>query len=369
MKKIISFLIIVLAALLMFSCETPTTEVKPSYDNTPEYYDITYSKLFNKELEDYYVEEAIALDFFEELELYARDENASDEYKNLFHESDARYLLPIYGRYLEYTSLAVCAFEKEGALIGTVALQAVENNGLIEITEVKNFLKHADKSGTVSDRMCYDALKRHWKSSELDLLGVMYDMCVLQIYPVALDKQSNAIKRIYVTQRQSIAPVKDFATIEEGHKLFEAHFAKRAETLKSLPFYSWTTRSFGVMNGLSKYINSDVPNGEKYDYLDDRNNSISIPLLDENGNEGIYSLHLIYCYDQLIAELVLTDENGRQVAVYEKIATKDASTGEYIPLEGIYYAEAANRLIEENSSRGQIKGIGFNGTDYVIVFE
>ena len=81
------------------------------------------------------------------------------------------------------------------------------------------------------------------------------------------------------------------------------------------------------MNGLSKYINSDAPRDEKHDYLNDRNNSISIPLLDENGNEGIYSLHLIYCYDQLIAELVLTNANGRQVAVYEKIATKDDTTG------------------------------------------
>ena len=78
---------------------------------------------------------------------------------------------------------------------------------------------------------------------------------------------------------------------------------------------------------------------------------------------------LLLCYqkDKLIAETVLRlDEADGALVVKERISDKDPATGEYTGLDGIDYAAACQRILPESDA--DVKGVGFDGESYFVVY-
>ena len=118
---------------------------------------------------------------------------------------------------------------------------------------------------------------------------------------------------------------------------------------------------------INKYRYQDVSTmGEtRVDNLYDFETVIAIPLLDENGQEDIYVLHLLYIQNYLIGEVILKKQDGVGTSVSAIYAEK-TTTGGYIPLEGINYVAAVEELLV-GVDETQVVGIGFDGSEYCLI--
>lgn len=94
---------------------------------------------------------------------------------------------------------------------------------------------------------------------------------------------------------------------------------------------------------------------------------IAIPLLDADGNEGVYALHLLYHHDTLIAELLLNDAGELLIPKKEIVSEKDSTTQEYIGLSKIDYLDEVTRLLKNLDNNAIVKGIGFDGDNYMVI--
>ena len=102
-------------------------------------------------------------------------------------------------------------------------------------------------------------------------------------------------------------------------------------------------------------------------YLFDFDWLIAIPLLDADGNEGVYALHLLYHHDTLIAELLLNDAGELLIPKKEIVSEKDSTTQEYIGLSKIDYLDEVTRLLKNLDDKAIVKGIGFDGDNYMVI--
>lgn len=319
-------------------------------------------------VEDYYVDDAINLDIVDHLSLYAESDIASDAFKELFGNADNITIIPVYGVYLESTSLGVCLFSDDDVLLGTKTIHVFEEEGEVQITEFQMIIDDTIYYSTLSDDHCFWIIS----SSQADyptfqLLGVVYKATGYQtIYPIGILDGENYIK-FYYYGLSAFGWVDPFSTVEEGRDKYDIYWIIRTAIIKSIPVFPWKTKVLYSQGYMNKYRHQDVfTMGEtRVDNLYDYETLIAIPLLDENGQEDIYVLHLLYIQNYLIGEVILKDQDGVGTSVSATYAEK-TTTGGYIPLEGINYVAAVEELLV-GVDETQVVGIGFDGSEYCLI--
>lgn len=323
-------------------------------------------KAKNGRIDEYYTDDAPRSVSKEAVSKYIDEERTTDSLAALYADSDEVASVPILGMYLEKTSLFVCLFKKQGALIGTHAL-AVDHDGNVtgELCELLG-----ETAGTLlADTSCFSKISACLSAyPDFEIEGVVYqDYGYSTVYPIGKNKGDETI-RYFENELTEFQLVDSFTSIEAGRKAFNAYWEFRANVLSSLRIYEWT--NYDRYPYINKYRYQDVHSSgarvETYQYLYDSDWYLLIPLLNANGKEGDCALYLLYQKDKLIAETILqSDSDGTLRAIKERVSDKDSETGKYIGLDGIDYVAACNRLTEEEAA--DIKGIGFNGQQYFVV--
>lgn len=77
-----------------------------------------------------------------------------------------------------------------------------------------------------------------------------------------------------------------------------------------------------------------------------------LPLLDENGNEGIYITYLLYCKNQLVAELVYNYSDRTAPLEYLNYAPYNEETDSFTPIVKSEYIKSFETVAETASITG-----------------
>ena len=321
MKKLLIIIFTLVLFIFVVSCnevatisdDFSTSITHDKSDFTSIYPQIEDARLENGIIEDYYVDDAIDLNIVDHLSLYAESDTSSDEFKELYNNADDISLIPVYGMYLENTSLAVCLFRKENELLGTKTIHVFEEDGMTQIAEFTSIIGDTSARNPLSDRQCFLAIS----SSQTDypsfeLLGMVYYAIGYKItYPIGILDGEEYIK-FYNGSASDFGWVDPFSTVDEGRDKFNIYWNIRTSIINSIPTFPWKTEVLREQGYIRKYKHQDVFDMDEtpFDNLYDYESVITIPLLDENGEENIYVLHLLYIQNYLIGEVILKNQDG-----------------------------------------------------------
>ena len=308
----------------------------------------------NGRIEQFYTDDVPGPVTGEAIAQYIADDRSSDALAELYADADEVSSLPILGTYLEKTSLFVCLFKAQGEPIGAHAV-SVDQNGNVT-GELSTLL--GDTVGTpFADAACFEKISACLSAyPDFEILGVVYqDPGLSTIYPVGKNAGEDAV-RYYENELTEFGLVEPFSTLEDGRAAFDAWRSFRAGEIEKLPIYEWTAvPSYPTRNYLTQSAG-----------IYDSDWQLIVPLLNADGRENEYILLLCYRKDKLIAETVLRLSADGARAVKPRVSDKDAATGEYLGLDGIDYADACRRVLP--SDKTTVKGIGFDGTNYFVVY-
>ncbi|MBR4336225.1 MAG: hypothetical protein IKP74_07210 [Clostridia bacterium] len=373
--RAVSFvLLLALGLLLLASCGPSQKEITDGSTNPPSdpipvvtLRANAEGKEENGRIEQFYTDRAPESVAKEAIAKFLTEDQATAALAELFADSDEVSSLPILGTYLEKTSLFVCLFKKQGALIGTHAL-AVDPDG--NVTGELCTLLGGTVGTPFADATCFEKISACLSAyPDFELLGFVYQMPGLRrIYPVGKNAEDDRIL-YYENELTEFRLVEPFSTIEDGRAAFDAYWAFRATVLSSLQIFEWT--NYDRYPYINKYRYQDVcssgADAASYQYLYDSDWYLLVPLLNTDGEEGDCALYLLYQNNKLIAETILqVDPDGVIRAVKERVSDKDPATGEYTGLDGIDYAAACQRILP--SDQTTVKGIGFDGESYFVVY-
>ena len=130
--------------------EYPPTTIKRPISNTPS----------NTQIKAFYVDDKIELNASELISAYVSSPEASEYIVDLFQKSSRVSMLPIFGTYLEYTSLAVCLFYSDQIFFGACAVVLTENDNQICISsELEPILGKNYIGTTFADSYVYAVLR------------------------------------------------------------------------------------------------------------------------------------------------------------------------------------------------------------------
>jgi hypothetical protein len=370
MKKMLILIFTVVLCLFLVSCNEGTTISDASTtiithdksDFTSIYPQIEDARVENGIIEDYYV--------VDHLSLYAESDTSSDEFKELYNNTDDISLIPVYGMYLENTSLVVCLFKNEDVLIGTKTIHVFEEEGTIQIVEFTSIIDDTSPSNPLSDRQCFLAISSSQTAyPSFELLGMVYYAIGYKItYPIGILDGEEYIK-FYNGDTSNFGFVAPFSTVDEGRDKFNMYWDIRTSIINSIPTFSWNTEALREQGYIRRYkhqslvLIGETPVDNLYDY----ESVIAIPLLDENGAEDIYVLHLLYIQNYLIGEVVLKKQDGVFTSVSAVYAEKTVNGG-YTPLLGINYVDTVKDLLV-GVDGSQVVGIGFDGSEYSLILD
>ena len=108
-----------------------------------------------------------------------------------------------------------------------------------------------------------------------------------------------------------------------------------------------------------------------FSYLDTYDTVAAIPLLDNNLQENVYVLHLLYYRNNLIGELVIKREKTADGFIYtpvwENAAKKDAN-GEYIGIAQSQYEKLVSKAQASKTTWDDV-GVVFNGQFVPVGYE
>lgn len=401
MKKIQLLLILAVVAVTLSACmiiaasdeeamsntfSANTTDVPDTDDNmlnetiasTPEIptfenLNISDGRTPNKIIEDYYITHPVPVDLDTAISNYAEHGNASDSFLDLYVQATKISAIEIYGACFEYTTLKGLAFYNGDEMIGFHAVILANVNGQIVIEDELDSVLY--QNHPLNSSIVFNALRNCLATfSNIELVGINYiNYGYSYAYPVGILNEEAGIKYYYEGEMHDFGGVEIFATVEEGQQAYDEHFAFRDEQYDMLPIYGVDDpkKYTGVLN---KYQSEDVwlrgiPE-EEFLYLFDSDWNIAIPLLDADGNENNYCLHLLYSKNKLIGELVLQITDDFDVTVeLEIVAEKNVETNQYISLgESKYYSEVT-ALLADVKDLDTVKGVCFNGENYILIYK
>ena len=375
-----------------------TQDLGGRYISSHSYYDDEYGKE-DSIFEYFYISEKIDVDLNVLIENHVSDNSevfpywVTEIFLNLYNDSDEIQFLPVYGKYLENTALYICVFYKNGTAIGAKCIYCEAQSKIVELSVLRgNIDGHNQYDDSYSDERCFTAILPYLAYNQFyELQGVIYGEVIgANIYPVGKRLSDGVIMLYGAEEWRYFRNIKPFYSIESGRLLFEDYFDKRKEVSSDIPIYKWETKSIGLYGTVSVFKSRDIEFMEKnlgrtkesFSYLNDYDYIVSVPLLDKNGNEGMYYLHLMYKiqghYNEhcLIGELILCEKNVDQnkvlFPVKELIAYKDPQTDAYIPFikpEYVYTVESLISAPTWTSENKIVKGIGFDGENYILICE
>lgn len=374
MKRLLIIGVIVILQLSLISCteDMSTTDIMTTEGDTTQ--PITIYSSFDHDarknngmIEEYYVDAPVDLNIIDQLDSYANSTLSSTEYKELHNDADYLEIIPVYGTYLENTSLAICLFSKDGVLIGTKTISISDNDGEILINEFE--ILRGKNYNPFLDSSCFEHIAFSLEVDlDFQLLGVVFNTLEYSTdYPIGIPEGEDSIKYFF-GEFYAFKLVDAFSTIEEGRDAFNEYWIERTNIIESIPVFPWKTTVFYEWGWFRKYWHQDrFTMGETIeDNLNDYETVIAIPLLDENGQENRYILHLLYFQNDLIAEVILENQDGVSSLISGRYADK-TTTGGYIPLEGINYVVEVEALLD-GVDLTRVAGIGFDGRAYYIVY-
>ncbi|MBO4354276.1 MAG: hypothetical protein J5860_04975 [Clostridia bacterium] len=291
------------------------------------------------------------------------------------YETDDIKIIPIYGTYLENTNSFLCMFFEDGEFIGAKSLSYDEITKAVDLSKYKIDFRNNKPLAVdaLSDRNAYSMLKTCMGLfPDFEIVGVVYNTLGYQTtYPIGIQKGEDTMK-YYAGELLNFRLVDPFRTAQEGAVLFEEYLDRKSEIKAQIPIYKWKTEHFYDDGYINPFQNSSArfnQGVDAYAYLDDYDDIIAVPLIDEDGREDRYALHLLYYHNNLLAELIieyLPNEKVRLCAVYENVAEKDEATGEYDYLEKSEYQRVYEEYVAAHPG-AKIKAIAFDGEQYVII--
>ena len=355
-------LLLALGLLLLASCGPSQKEITDGSTNPPSdpipvvtLRANAEGKEENGRIEQFYTDRAPASVAKEAIAKFLAEDQATAALAELYADADEVSSLPILGTYLEKTSLFVCLFKKQGELIGAHAL-ALDPDG--SVTGELSALLGGTVGTPFADATCFEKISACLSAyPDFEILGVVYqDPGLSRIYPVGKNAEDDRIL-YYENELTEFRLVEPFASIEAGREAFDAWWEFRAGELEKFPVFEW---SLGASYPTSNYLTQHAG-------VYDSDWQLRVPLLGEDGRESRYMLLLCYRKDKLIAETVLRlDEADGARVVKERISDKDPATGKYSGLDGIDYAAACQRILP--SDQTTVKGVGFDGESYFVVY-
>lgn len=386
MKKILYVFLIICTLFFCISCNlqpapseeescvesNSENEVPSSVEQKLSEYIISDGRPSNGIIEDYYIQEPVELNLQEEISSYASTSTASAMFSALYKQSNNISTIPILGTYLEYTALQVCLFYSNDTLIGTRAIVLSENDeGIFVKDELETILGSSYIETPFSDKHCFAVLSACMQNyPDFNIQGAVYNQNgYMEVYPIGLQSDDPHVK-YYDYNLCNFLMVEPFSTISEGQNRYSEHWNRRDELISMLPVYEWKDSAWWNNGYISKYKYQDVYRLHKESesqYLFDFDWLIAIPLLDADGNEGIYVLHLLYYRDVLIAELLLENTSEMLIPKKEIISEKGTAAQEYIGLSQIDYLNCVTKLLETLDNNSVVKGIGFDGENYTVI--
>ncbi len=318
------------------NAEISESVITPATDNSAKY---TKSQYSNTDYTAYeFKQNHIAY-----LDTFIKSGEATKELQNSYNISDNIETVPILGTYLEETNLVTYLFYTDGEFSSAVTLSIEETSSEIKIGEFFKNLNAEKRYGTVDDEYCFSKLSACMKNhANFEIKGLVYSASgYTTIYPVGCVKGENTLK--YIDNDGEIKCfnlVDPFSSIEEGRVAFEKFLKTKQSQISSMTIFEWDSGTeYTYTWGFMRWYQDE--NALRFEYLNDFDNMIVVPLLDENGNEGVYILHLLYYHNTLIGEIVLKQTDGAPVSVWENISTKN-SDGTYKGIEICEYSKIMN---------------------------
>ena len=285
----------------------------------------------------------------------------------IMKEADSFADVPIYGTYLEQTSAVVRQYFKNGALFATVAF----SDG--------NMIQDFDIYNPLGNLCCLNVTNRcRLQYPDCPIIGYVYVTDGFSaIYPVVMNVSENNVQ-FYFNELTDFRMVDAFRTIDDGRRAFENYFAEQAKLLSEIPVFPWKEAddngNYRYLHYLHKFLLDDIwddtalieklPNTEfifEYDF------SLAIPLLDNEGKEGVYVGYLLYQKNKLIAECVLKVDNSVYAAEFIHAAAYNAQTKSFDAIEKSNYEKAMNVLGDEvDNLLSSLDGVIWTGEDYGV---
>lgn len=379
-KNFVSFLLLVsLMMLFLVSCApSGTPDVSESnvgsdiVDDSQTVSPTNVSvKPLNGRIADFYTDDGIDSVSYTALSDYVTNKSCSDSLLALYSDSDEVISVPIVGPYLEKTSLYVCLFKKQGGVIGTKALM-VGSDGTV-VSELEQLLGESYIGTPFTDSYCFSVLADCMSSyPEFEIKGIVYDESgYMMVYPVGNQATSESIL-FYNYELLNFSLVDSFTSLKEGREKFNDYWNFRSTVISQIPIYKWTTVGLHPNGYINQYRYDDIysssVDASSCQYLYDFDWFLVVPLLNGAGEEGEYVLHLLYKKDKLIAELVLQQTSDGVIRLSkERVSEKNTQTDEYVGLDSIDYVKQIGELSSSNSTN--IRGIGFDGEDFFVVYK
>ena len=189
------------------------------------------------------------------------------------------------------------------------------------------------------------------------------------VYPVG--KIGNGSILYYDIELKEFNWIESFNSLSEGRTKFNDFWIFRAQLLSQCRIFEWKTVPLHPNGWINQFRLQDAYlsglSTESISYLFDYDWYLVIPLLNAEGNEGDYVLHLLFNKTKLISELVLQNSDGQIQLKYSRISDKDCNSGEYLGLDNADYIEICRQLPEQYV--GSIAGIGFDNDHYLVIYK
>lgn len=364
MKKTISMLLIIftLAVITLASCKEGDRVQNNQYNDSN---DIMSKYITNLQPIEKYQKSLVN---------YVYKNDVSNDNKSNYNNFDTLDFLPVYGTYLENTSLVVCVFYENEKIIGTSTVSIDEIGEDIKINEFAKDIENTKYFEALSDKHCCRVILNCLKNCpDFEILGLVFDTKGYNtIYPIGIEKGKSYIQYCNDTVLDfNLIP--HFETVEEGYNLFNEYFKKKNTILSSIPIFAWKEKKLydsGYIHPFQyDFLYQLDLDTKEYDFLNYYDSVVAIPLVSDSGEEGIYVLHQLYYRNELIAELVLAKKSeGTKtviIPVYKRVGVF-IEDGRYGSLQSSVYVDFINDYKSKNPDC-KIKSIIFSNGEFNIL--
>ena len=389
MNKVRTIIILLIMAALLTGC-------RPSHglSSTPNTADITETRKLTASLmslaefnpdettafqKEHYIDVPLADDPMQYLQRYIDEfavTSVSDIIDVSFRTATKVVPYPILGTNLEATDLIAYLFYIDEQPTGLGMLRVNQAESTVEYydyTDGKGFPLVLEPH---SIEACYsDLVDTLGRYPDFDIKALVYATHGYStIYPIGHNKGESTVQFIYGGPKNFLC-VEPFATIEEGREALHQYLEKRAQMWSAITVYPWTEDAFyspGYLNVFQNTVNyKTLYPSMDFSYLDTYDTVAAIPLLDNNLQENVYVLHLLYYRNNLIGELVIKREKTADGFIYtpvwENVAKKDTS-GEYIGIAQSQYEMLVSKAQASKTTWDDV-GVVFNGQFVPVGYE
>ena len=362
------FLIWLLALLTFFSgCTTDTESRTAAISQKLCTSPVTLEQVwFDEDLSwasKHYLDKSPRIDYLESAEQYATGSGVDSDFAQAYPLAAQVTTLPVYGSLLQPTDMAIYLFY-DGATIFGIGCLGFDETGRAITSSYRDVQEASTFVTALSLEDCYMSIQSCMDYyPDFTITGMVYStegypMC----YPIGTSEGSTVLQ-------YALGGLKDFryafSSPEEGRQLLTAYNTERRSILSQITIYPWNDAipANGQFVGRSDFPQDLIP--VEYDFV------AAAPLLTNTLEEGIFSLHLLYKDNQLVAEYVIqrTQQDGisSYAIVWEQLSGSGSLSGsEYARiLTGAYEAQdgwSPQGVIFD----GAFKPIGVSGQQVLV---